>query len=115
MKFCSTCETMLNVKSIDNNMFYYCTQCNSTEKSSNPVVYSQDYDSLLKYVNSNRLKNIEHDYSLSRTVKYICPNPTCTSNTSPDAVKEAVFWRDQNDLSMILVCTNCATLWKGVD
>ena len=115
MKFCSECETMLNIKSIDNEMFYYCTQCGSKEKSTNPIVYTQNYDNLLKYTNSNQLKNISHDNTLSRTVKYPCPNPKCISHTSEDLDKESVFWRDQNDLSMILVCTKCATLWKGMD
>lgn len=115
MKFCSQCETMLIVKTINNEMFYNCKQCGSNEKSDNSIVYNQDYDSLLKYVNSNQLKDIEHDYTLSRTIKYTCPNPTCLSNNSESSEKEAVFWRDQNDLSMILVCTKCATLWKGID
>jgi len=115
MKFCSECETMLNVKSMDGEMFYYCTQCGNKEKSTNPVVYTHNYDSLLKYINSNQLKNIIHDNTLSRTVKYLCPNPTCTSNSAPTPKTESVFWRDQHDLSMILVCTQCATLWKGMD
>ena len=112
MKFCKECETMLSVKNINKEMYYYCTQCGTNEKSTDTLVYSQDYDTLLKYVNSNQLKNIRHDYTLSRTLKYTCPNPVCNENNEQ---KESVYWRDQNDLSMILVCTNCATLWKGMD
>jgi hypothetical protein len=106
---------MLNIKAIDNEMFYYCVQCNTTEKSSDSTVYHQNYDNLLKYTNSNQLKNIIYDNTLSRTVKYICPNPKCTSNSLSPPKTESVFWRDQIDLSMILVCTQCATMWKGMD
>ena len=115
MKFCSDCETMLSIKSIESEMFYYCTQCGTTEKSDNSVVYTQNYDNLIKYTNSSQLKDLKYDFSLARTKQYNCPHPECLTNTSNSEEKEAVFWRDQNDLSMTLVCTVCATLWKGMD
>lgn len=115
MKFCSDCETMLSIKSVDSEMFYYCPQCGTVEKSNNNVVYTQNYDNLIKYTNSNQLKDLMYDYTLSRTTKYVCPHPDCTTNLNNSESREAVFWRDQNDLSMTLVCTRCATLWKGMD
>ena len=56
---CKECETMLSVKNINKEMYYYCTQCGTNEKSTDTLVYSQDYDTLLKYVSSNQLKILD--------------------------------------------------------
>jgi len=103
---------MLDTLTRDKKMIYECTQCGYTTESNDPILYTQTYDSVIRYTNPNQIKNIIHDPTIARTVKYTCPNEDCSTHSN-ESIKEALFWRDPTDMTMNMVCRECKTSWKS--
>lgn len=92
---------------------FFCNNCNySKQLDKTFLLYKFEKKNLTE---SN--KTIEDNQILSkspilpRTKDYICKNPNCTTHKNP-ALKEAVYYRDENSLTLNYLCTVCNYNWK---
>lgn len=103
-----------------NKLFSY--KISNAEFSCNNCGYSNDINetiSLYKIDNSedNRLKTLQenkllvNDPTLPRTKDYNCKNNNCITHKD-QSIKEAVYYRNNNNFTINYVCTICYFSWQ---
>jgi len=134
MAFCSECGNLYDItntspetvtsseentssgkkSSTNKKMFFICTTCGNMEqmKPRTHIVGKQSDEIAKEYHSSNtRPENLVHVPVLFHTRDYICPNPSCETQKSPEK-RDAIMNRIGNSYKMQYTCTLCLTSWK---
>jgi DNA-directed RNA polymerase subunit M/transcription elongation factor TFIIS len=114
MEFCVMCGNMLYLRMEENNMIYYCKNCNFTKVPEDPnasICISTNYqDESVKYsmfINPN----IKYDPTLPHVNNIPCTNPKCNK---PEHESNNVIYMKYDPVNMkyIYFCTHCEHFWK---
>lgn len=115
MKFCKICRNMLYIKNENENLVYYCKNCNfvenNVETAGQPVVDSNLIDDDMRY-SQYMTKNIKHDPSLPRVNNIKCPSEHCTKKPNQD--DEVIYVKYEfHNMKYLYFCCHCEAFWKS--
>ena len=98
---------------LTNNVGYQCNNCGNIELlNATEEIYSiSNIKSKLDF-NVEKNKIIFMDYTLPRTKDYLCKNPKCGTHKD-SKLKEAVFYRNNDGLSLTYLCGECYYSWSN--
>tara|TARA_S200000501_G_C20568019_1_gene631692 strand:- start:61 stop:624 length:564 start_codon:yes stop_codon:yes gene_type:complete len=88
-----------------------CLNCGTKEDiKEGTCLYSKDNDNEINKQNIKDFKFMKDSHILPRTTNYICNNEKCETHKKP-SLKEAMFFRDQNNYNIIYLCLHCNSNW----
>lgn len=115
MKFCIHCKNMLYIDVAENQLKYFCRNCNFTQIETNndtvPLIennYNDDMSSYAQYMTPY----IKYDPTLPRVRDIKCPNVKCTKTQDSD--NEVIYIKyDQANMKYLYYCCHCEEFWKS--
>lgn len=88
---------------------FNCLNCGTKEDiKEGTCLYSKDND--INRQNIKDFKFMKDSNILPRTTNYVCNNDKCITHKKP-LLKEAMFFRDQNNYNIIYLCLECNENW----
>ena len=117
MHFCKNCNFMYYIKTDNDNLIYYCRNCNYEDKDLanngenlcvSKIKLNQTKSSFINKIN----EYTKLDPTLPRTDKIKCPNEECLSNIGKEK-NEIIYMRyDDSNMKFVYLCANCDKVWK---
>jgi DNA-directed RNA polymerase subunit M/transcription elongation factor TFIIS len=115
MKFCNVCNNMLYIKVDNDQLQYFCKNCEFTtadETTSSVCVMENVLDENVTNVKQYSTPFIKYDPTLPRVNNIKCPNSKCTKE---GAAQNEVIYIKFNPIKMsyLYYCCYCEHFWKS--
>lgn len=117
MKFCNNCNNMLYIKVEDQDLAYFCKNCNfkmldnSTESK---CIMETSLDEDLSNYKQFITPFIKYDKTLPRVNNIRCANHECTRQQDED--QQVIYIKfNQTKMTYLYYCCHCEHFWKSND
>ena len=116
MQFCKQCSNMYYIRLKEeqsNALVYYCRKCGDVESTiSMDNFMVTNYDSKKKEYENMINPYLKYDPTLPVSTKMICPNPTCSKESSLE--NKITYMRfDEENMKYVYICNYCDNMWKN--
>lgn len=96
-------------KKSDEMAYFVCNNCGYLKPiPEKTLIFSRVSNDISQSYSSSDIQEMAFSDILTRTRKYVCPNNSCPSHSTPN-LREAIFFRKNNTFKIIYICTACYT------